>query len=105
MDREAAAAGFRRLYALVQRCGAEDRAALLPTLGDVSQAVLGSSFRFEPDMQRVTDVTPARVSALRPAPAQPERPALAVIPGGAGSDERPSARYIDDSADDAPQAG
>lgn len=32
-------------------------------------------------------------------------PSLSVIPGGARSDERPSARYIDDSADDAPKAG
>lgn len=105
MDREAAAAGFRRLYALVQRCSAEDRAALLPTLGDVSQAVLGPSFRFEPDMQRVIDIAPrAHVCAAPDRAPRPERPALAVIPGGASSDERPSARYID-SADDAPKAG
>lgn len=106
MDRETAAAGFRRLYALVQRCGAEDREALLPTLGDVSQAVLGPSFSFEPDMERMTDLTVARATRLRPfAPAQPERPTLSVIPGGASPAERPSARYIDDSADDAPKAG
>lgn len=105
MDREAAAAGFRRLYALVQRCGAEDRAAILPALGDVAQATLGPSFRFEPDMQRVTDVTPARVSALRPVAAA-SKSTLSVIPGGASSDERPSSRFIeDDGADDAHRAG
>ena len=32
-------------------------------------------------------------------------PALSVIPGGARPEERPSERYIDDSADDAPRAG
>ncbi len=98
MDREAVAAGFRRLYALAQRCDPNQRSAILLALGDCACAALGPSFRFEPDMARTTDATSARMSALRPVPSAPR---LSVIPGGGA--ERPSDRYIDD--DNTPKAG
>lgn len=124
MDREAVAATLRCVYAYARPlCRAarnasappDDAAAqrivqfhaknaemLIEHLETLAREVLGPSFRFEPDMQRTTDATPARMSGLRPvASAQPERPTLSVIPGGAQPDERPSARYIDDE----PEAG
>jgi len=116
MDRETYATNTRMAYAeltllredyvkagLSDSVDAVDRIVMY--LERAARLVLGPSFRFEPDLDRKTDVTPARMSGLRPAAVQPDRPALSVIPGGARSDERPSAGYIDDSADDAPKAG
>lgn len=103
MDRDAIAAQLRRVYAHVEQLPAEISAEIQPTLNEIARRRLGPSFRFEPDLDRTTDAAPARMSGLRPAaPAQPARATLSVIPGGA---ERPSDRYLDDSADDAPKAG
>lgn len=103
MDREAVSSRLRRTYARAMRVveAGPARDALVNDLHELAHEVLGPSFRFEPDMQRTTDATPARMSGLRPV-AAPQPARLSVIPGGAP--ERPSARYID-SADDAPEAG
>lgn len=119
VDREALAANLRRIYA--QLCALRDSwhsepaetrdeglaciSRALELNEEAARVIMGPRFRFEPDLARTTDATPARMSALRPVAPAPSKPALAVIPGGAQPDERPSARYIDDSADDAPQAG
>jgi hypothetical protein len=112
MDREAVAARFRRLYAYARAARETEREArttsqaaemALEQIEALAVDVLGPSFEFEPDMQRRTDVTPARQSALRPfARAEAPKPSLVVVRGGAV--ERPSDRFID-SADDAPKAG
>ncbi len=126
MDRDAVAASLRCVYAFaVPLCRAARNAAAVPSndaaetalaqsrarsaeklieyLEILAHEVLGPSFRFEPDMARTTDVTPARQSALRPsARAEAQKPSLVVVRGGAP--ERPSDRFID-SADDAPKAG
>lgn len=118
-DRRELVAGCRRLHSLLtalregwQNEPAETRDEGLARIDNMlalnetnARALMGPSFSFEPDMERMTDLTVARSTWLRPFTPAPERPALSVIPGGAQPDERPSARYIDDSADDAPQAG
>ena len=99
MDRDVLAAQLRRVYAHVEQLPAEIAAEIQPTLNEVARRRLGPSFRFEPDLERRTDATPARMSGLRPV-ASAAKPSLSVIPGGARPEERPSERYIDE-----PEAG
>jgi len=117
MDRDAIASRLRRAYAYARIAREQAQSSGLPfvqfeaatdlmleQVEALARDLLGPSFSFEPDMSRTTDATPARMSGLRPV-ASAAKPGLSVIPGGARPEERPSARYIDDSADDAPKAG
>lgn len=105
MDRDAVEYQLRLVYAAA-RDGKDPVAAARTAfeLDALGRLLLGRSFRFEPDMNRTTDATPARMSGLRPV-ASAAKPSLSVIAGGAQPHERPSERFIDDSADDAPKAG
>jgi hypothetical protein len=100
MDRFVVGVRLRRAYAHAQSSGDKRASAIvIGELEAIALEVLGPSFSLEPDMQRTTDATPARMSALRPVPSAPR---LSVIPGG-GAGERPSDRFIDD--DSTPKAG
>jgi hypothetical protein len=67
MDRDAIASQLRRTYAVA--CSGSDTSAATAVVGELerlARTILGPSFRFEPDLDRKTDATPARMSGLRP---------------------------------------
>lgn len=106
MDRTLIESALRRAWAKLHLTvpDALNRATVECELAVIARETMGPRFRFEPDPARVTDATPARMSGLRPVPSA--RPRFAVVPGGAGESERPSARYVADADDDfTPEAG